>query len=190
MKENLKKIRLTLGYNLNEFAKKLNISINTYMGYEYKAKVYPLDFLNKLVDVFNVNLHYLYTGQGEMFISEINNTLEIINTLELHDNSKFINNVNSFYKRFNKIQKENELNDRSFSKITGISESRIEKLGIGKATPTIEELNAIKQHFDVSIDWLLYGDLPQKNAQSEVAAPTLSIEEINVLKKMAEKFNL
>lgn len=184
LQENLKKIRLTLGYTQKEFSEKLGLPVRTYLGYEYNKREIPHGILNLLIDSFCINLNWLFTGQGSMFISEINNTLE------KHDNSNIVNNFDTFYKRFNKIQKENELNDIAFSKLTGISESRIEKLGIGKATPTIEELNAIKQHFDISIDWLLYGDLPQKNAQSITETPTLSIEEINVLKKMAEKFNL
>lgn len=181
MKENLKKIRLTLGYNQQEMADKLNMPVRTYMGYEYKTKNLPDDFILKLVNILNVNLHYLYTGQGDMFIS----TCE--NTLTKRNNDDIVKNLDTFYKRFNQLQKENDLNDFLLSNLTGITEARIEKLGIGKVTPTFEELNALKSHFDVSIDWLLYGDSPCRNAQN--SDNSLSADEITILKKMAQKFN-
>ncbi len=182
LKENLKKIRLTLGYNQQQMADYLGIPIRTYMGYEYKAKVYPFDFLLKLTNLFNVNLHYVYTGEGAMFISQRENTLH------KQANDDILKNLDTFYKRFNKLQKENELNDYQMAKQTGITESRIEKLGIGKVLPNLDELNALKAHFDVSVDWLLYGSAPCQNTQTY--NESLTPEEISVLKKMAQKFNV
>lgn len=177
LKDNLKQIRLTLGYNQQQMADNLAIPIRTYMGYEYKAKVYPIDFLLKLVNILSVNLHYLYTGEGEMFISNCGNTLK------KQVNEDIVKNLDTFYKRFNKIQKENDLNDYQISKQTGISESRIEKLGLGKVLPTLDELNALKSQFDISIDWLLYGDTPNSKCNNN----ELSAEEISILKKLVQK---
>lgn len=66
--------------------------------------------------------------------------------------------ITGFGKRFNKIQAENDLNDIEMSKLLKISESRVEKLGLGMAVPTLDDLNSIKSNFDVSIDWLLYDE--------------------------------
>lgn len=179
MKENLKNIRTTLGYSQQEMADKLNIPIRTYRSYEYDSKGYPSSFIENLIYIFNVNINFLYTGRGEMFVSEC------FNTRHKQNNDKIAENITTFYRRFNMLQKENDLNDYQFSKEIGISENRIEKLGIGKTSPTIDELVAIKAHFDVSIDWLLFGDTPCQQSQDNNT--TLSLEEINVLKKMAQK---
>ena len=67
----LKNIRLTLGYNQQEIADKLNLNINTYRSYEYQKRDLSNELILKLVDIFNINVHYLYTGQGDMFISTL-----------------------------------------------------------------------------------------------------------------------
>lgn len=182
MKVRLKQIRLTLGYNQQEMAERLDIPTRTYMSYEYVSKGYPNSFIERLIYLFHVNINWLFTGEGEMFVSQTENTLEE------RDNKALLKNTETFHKRFNKLQAENKLNDYEMSKLLDISESRIEKLGIGKAEPTFEELCKIKAHFDVSIDWLLFGDAPYKSAQSEEL--TLSADEIAQLKLLAKKFKV
>ena len=105
------------------------------------------------------------------------------NTMMQQDNTEIIKRTNSFYKRFNTLQAKNELSDYQLSKLTGISESRIERLGIGKTLPTFEELIILKSNFNVSLDWLLFGESssPQLQAQNW----GLTCEEIEILKKMA-----
>lgn len=180
MKDRLKKIRLTLGYNQQTIADKLSIDVRKLRSYEYETKNYPTEFLQSLVDVFNVNINWLLSGQGEMFLPTC------FNTYQKKDNSNIVKNIDTFYKRFNQLQKENDLNDYQLSKETGIAEERIEKLGIGKVQPTLEDLKALKSHFDVSIDWLLFGDTPCQQPQNDNT--TLSPDEISILKKMAQQF--
>lgn len=177
LKDTLKQIRLTLGYNQQQMADKLSIDVRKLRSYEYETKNYPINFLQALIDVFNVNVNWLLTGEGEIFISQCENTLQ------KHANDDILKNLDTFYKRFNKLQKENELNDYQMSKQTGIAESRIEKLGLGKVLPNLDELNALKAHFDVSVDWLLYGDTPNSKCNNN----ELSTEEINILKKIVQK---
>ena len=174
MKDRLKKIRTILGFNQHEFAKKLLIEVNTYKGYEYKTKNLPDLLLINLVKEFNVNLNWLLTGDGEMFISTVTNSLT------QQDNTFTVKYIKTFYKRLNKIQSENNLNDYQFAKLLNISESRLEKLGIGKVFPTLDELNSIKSAFDVSIDWLLYGESTGENSE-------FSPDEVQALKKLAKK---
>ena len=176
MKDRLKQIRIKLGYNQNQMAEGLNVELNTYRGYEYKTKNLPDKILEKLVLVFNVNLNWLFTGVGDMFISQCNNTLERKNNYYL------IKNLKTFYKRFNLLQKENNLNDFQMAKLLDIPESRVEKLGLGMAFPLAEELNNIKLSFDVSLDWLLFGETANETGEN-----SLNNDEIKILKKLAQK---
>lgn len=175
MKDRLKQIRIKLGNNQYQMAESLHVELNTYRGYEYKTKNLPDKVLKTLVTVFNVNLNWLFTGEGDMFMSQCNNTLERKNNFHL------IKNLATFYKRFNLLQKENNLNDFQMAKLLDIPESRIEKLGLGKTLPVFEELNKIKFCFDVSIDWLLFGETPNS------AQPNLNNDEIKILKDLAQK---
>ncbi|MDO5437268.1 MAG: helix-turn-helix transcriptional regulator [bacterium] len=67
MKDRLKQIRLTLGYNQQQFAEKLGVELNTYKGYEYKTKNFPSELLIALANILDVNLNWLLTGKGSMF---------------------------------------------------------------------------------------------------------------------------
>lgn len=102
-------------------ADELDIPLRTYMGYEYKAKIYPTDFLLKLSDILNVNLHYLYTGEGSMFITPG------INQFEECDDNSILENFKSFHERYTKMLADLNTTDYKVSKRTGISESRLEK---------------------------------------------------------------
>ena len=158
------------------------MSPRTLGSYERGESKVPLELLTKLCNKYSLSPEWLALGTGEMFVSQTENTLV------KWDNSAILDNKETFHKRFNKLQAENRLNDLEMSKLLDISESRVEKLGIGKTEPTFEELCKIKSHFDVSIDWLLFGESPYKSAQSE--EPTLSADEIAQLKLLAKKFKV
>jgi transcriptional regulator with XRE-family HTH domain len=65
--QRIKNIRKTLGLNQKDFASPLNIS-STFLSEIENGKYKPgFDFFKNILDHFNVNLHYLLTGQGEMF---------------------------------------------------------------------------------------------------------------------------
>lgn len=179
----------------SDIAKALNTSrsnISHRIKNNSEIKISEVEKIAKFSNIAKVhefmNDYLKYIGQYANDIKEDSIIYNINNSLKLSYNTSFTENLKKFYKRFNQLQKENDLNDYQFSKETGISEARIEKLGIGKVLPTLEELNALKTHFDVSIDWLLYGETPCRNAQSE--NNTLSAKEITILKQMAQKFNV
>lgn len=179
----------------SDIAKALNTSrsnISHRIKNNSEIKISEIEKIAKFSNIAKVhefmNDYLKYIGQYANDIKEDSIIYNINNSLKLSYNTSFTENLKKFYKRFNQLQKENDLNDYQFSKETGISEARIEKLGIGKVLPTLEELNALKTHFDVSIDWLLYGETPCRNAQSE--NNTLSAQEITILKQMAQKFNV
>lgn len=179
----------------SDIAKALNTSrsnISHRIKNNSEIKISEVEKIAKFSNIAKVhefmNDYLKYIGQYANDIKEDSIIYNINNSLKLSYNTSFTENLKKFYKRFNQLQKENDLNDYQFSKETGIPEARIEKLGIGKVLPTLEELNTLKTHFDVSIDWLLYGETPCRNAQSE--NNTLSAQEITILKQMAQKFNV
>jgi len=66
--ERLKKLRKELRLSQNEFAEKLKIPQTTYSNYENEIARTPPEVLQSITDVFHVNLHWLLTGEGEMFL--------------------------------------------------------------------------------------------------------------------------
>lgn len=68
MKNRFKNLFKELKLNQQEAADKLSIDVRKLRSYMYETKNFPVDFLQSLVYVFNVNINWLLTGQGEMFI--------------------------------------------------------------------------------------------------------------------------
>ena len=90
--ERLKIIRKKLGYKSREkFANRLNIPFTTLRAYEQGTiENIPHSFLLMLLDNFDVNINWLMTGKGEMFIKPItSNTQEV-------DNNSGINAFNNY----------------------------------------------------------------------------------------------
>ena len=68
MHERLKAIRKTLGLKQGKFAEQLGIAQTYLSDIEHGRKGFPATLLMAL-DKENVNLHWLLTGEGEMFYS-------------------------------------------------------------------------------------------------------------------------
>lgn len=64
----------------------------------------------------------------------------------------------NFGKRLYKIQEKNNLTDRQMAKLLGIYEDEYLDLAYGDKEPNLRILNNIKSHFQISIDYLLYGE--------------------------------
>lgn len=64
----------------------------------------------------------------------------------------------NFGKRLYKIQEKNDLSDRQMAKLLGIYEDEYVDLAYGDKEPNLRILNNIKSNFQVSIDYLLYGE--------------------------------
>lgn len=69
LSKNLKKVREFLKLSQNALAQQLNIAPAQYNTYERGTRKPSAEFFEKLVNVFNVNLNYLFTGQGDICIS-------------------------------------------------------------------------------------------------------------------------
>ncbi|MBE7413638.1 MAG: helix-turn-helix domain containing protein [Leptospiraceae bacterium] len=80
MKDRLKKIILSIGITQSEFAQKLCINISTMSelltGERYKRL--PDRSLIVLNKNYNVNLNWLLTGEGEMFLSSTCPTAQVL----------------------------------------------------------------------------------------------------------------
>ncbi|MDQ1351686.1 MAG: hypothetical protein QG657_1991 [Acidobacteriota bacterium] len=69
--QRVKEIRKTLRLSQKEFAESLGIS-GTFVSEVESGKYKPCyDFFYNMMEHFNVNLHYLLSGQGEMFIRDM-----------------------------------------------------------------------------------------------------------------------
>lgn len=67
----VKTIRKTLGLSQKEFAESLGIS-GTFISEVESGKYKPCyDFFYNMMVQFNVNLHFLLSGEGEMFIRDM-----------------------------------------------------------------------------------------------------------------------
>lgn len=175
----LKKIRLTLGYNQQEMADKLIINVNTYRGYEYQKRDLPPDFVLQLANILNVNLHFLYTGHGPMFIEPITAAFEEC------DDADILKNFKDLHKRYTKMVAELNTTDYFVSKKTGISESRLEKIGLGDSDITMEEFIKLRSKYAFDANMFLYNKSVSTNCAER--EEEFSAEELAVLKKLAKK---
>lgn len=85
-------------------------------------------------------------------VTILNNTLALKNDAEVQDKFK------KFGERLTKIQEKTGISDKDFAEILKLFHYEFSAVKSGSFAPDIKILNLIKQHFSVSIDWLLYGD--------------------------------
>ncbi|SMO74869.1 Helix-turn-helix [Balnearium lithotrophicum] len=71
--ERLKYLRKSLGLTQEELAQKLGISMMTLRRYESNKSQPDAEVLTKLLKLFHVNLNWLLTGKGNMFINNEHN---------------------------------------------------------------------------------------------------------------------
>jgi len=66
---NLKSARNKLGLSQNDLAKSLGVHVVQYGNYERGINKPSCDILEKLASIHNININYLLTGKGAMFIT-------------------------------------------------------------------------------------------------------------------------
>mgnify|MGYP001595998996 FL=1 len=75
MHSRLKKIRVALGFTQREWASKLNISeVVSVSRWENGTRQPNYTILSILANTYNINLHWLLTGHGEMFQKDAGHT--------------------------------------------------------------------------------------------------------------------
>ena len=67
----LRELRRYLKLTQNEFSEKICITQATLCGYEKKKRVPDGEILSNIANVYNVNINWLLTGEGAMFLSDV-----------------------------------------------------------------------------------------------------------------------
>jgi len=68
--ERLKDFRRSLGLTLEKFAKTIGVSKATVINYEKNETVPDISTVGKMVSEFGLNVHWLITGESEMFLEK------------------------------------------------------------------------------------------------------------------------
>ncbi len=152
IKNRLIEVRNHFGESVYSFAKKLSIPQPTLQRYEREERKIANKLLLSLVNTFNVNINWLLTGKGTMFIKDDNNSFS------RHNDENVQYRLSNAGKRLVHIQEKNNFLDREMAKLLKISEKEYLKLVTGELNFNIYIINNIKQNFIVDIDWLLYGE--------------------------------
>ncbi len=136
---------LTKRNNLSntEIGKAINVERQAMSGRAERNSKFKPDEIKKIEQAFDVQLDS---------ISIISNSGERISDDTVKDRTE------NFGKRLFKIQEKNDLTDRQMAKLLGIYEDEYVDLAYGGKEPNLRILNNIKSHFQVSIDYLLFGE--------------------------------
>ena len=67
--ERLKQFRKSIGLSVPKLAERINIPARTIVSYE-SGRDPSIEMLAQLCKVYNVNLNWFVTGEGEMFIKQ------------------------------------------------------------------------------------------------------------------------
>lgn len=140
-----KLICLTKRNNISQqdIANALNMDRAAMHGRASRNSKFKPDEIKKIEQAFNIELNS---------ISITNNSGEKIS------DDKVSERTENFGKRLYKIQEKNGLSDRQMAKLLGIYEDEYVDLAYGNKEPNLRILNNIKSNFQVSIDYLLYGE--------------------------------
>ncbi len=75
----IEKVRTHLGLNQVSFAKRLGTSQGVISNYEKGARAPSIKFLKNLREIFQVNINWLLTGEGPMFLEEREGRGKVVN---------------------------------------------------------------------------------------------------------------
>lgn len=123
----IKELRVILNLKQTEFAEALNIT-QAYLSMleSGERSTFSIEILLKLVEKYNVNINWLLTGEGKVFLNDYN---ELENELKKIDAE---------------IQNEN-------NKIIGINQELREEIK-GIPQDTIKEINELRNQVNILID--------------------------------------
>ena len=144
----LKEIRELFKKSKAAFAKMLDIPQPTYLRYETGTQKLSTKLIKSLIFKCNVDIHWFFTGKGEMFIKKYTfkpKKSKNINIYCINEKIKFL------------IEK-NKINKTSFANIVKLKKDRLNAILKNRTIPTIKELYQIGENFDISFDWLVNGD--------------------------------
>ena len=136
--------------NATAFAKSLGLNQPTYARYENGDRKFPLEIIEKIINLYNVNAHWIFTGKGNIFITTLSRKTPD------NDAAYWLHN---WGERLLAIQKFFGYSDEKMAEILGITKIRYIDLITKSPFPKEKELNAFKDNFQgVTVDELLYND--------------------------------
>ena len=150
--QNLTTVRKQINSNAAAFSKEVGIPYTTFIKYERGERKPSFELLEYLASVYNVNLNYILSGQGQMFIKPDENTGERQNDTTVYER------LRKFGDRLTELQDKHEYLDKDMAKLLKISEEEYIELKLGDIEPDLNILNRLKQCFKISVDALLYGE--------------------------------
>lgn len=74
--QKIKEIRKNLGLSVPKLAERINIPARTIVSYE-SGRTPSLEFLTQLCNVCNINANWFISGNGDMFIDNIPDNIDI-----------------------------------------------------------------------------------------------------------------
>jgi bacteriophage CI repressor helix-turn-helix domain len=128
-------IRKSFGLNQSDFAANLEINRTTLASYEKGISSPSVTFLLKIKEVYKININWLLTGEGEMFIAQGNNTPSIESILQADNNGAddLADEIRQTRRKMGKTQKE-------IAALLGIPQTTWSNYEIGKAKPPLKIL--------------------------------------------------
>lgn len=176
-KNHLKEIREFWKLTTSSFAERYGYNQPTYYRYEKGTNQIP-DRLIQNLALEGVNLHYLFTGEGPMFLPQ--------KSEKQQKYEQAFKERKTFGKRLNYYQAEENLMDDEIAKIIDTSESRVEELGLDKSEPTLAELRALKSYSGIPIDLWVDGELTGDSGTVTQMLPPEEQKMLEFLKKAKE----
>lgn len=144
----LKEVRELFKKSQAGFAKMLDIPQPTYLRYESGVQKFSSKLIESLILKFNLNINWLFTGEGSMFVKNHSGKLQKPPRANLY----CINEKIKF------LIKKNKINKTMFTNIVKLEKDRVNAILKNKSLPTVEELFKISENFDISFDWLFKDD--------------------------------
>lgn len=126
-------------------------------------KVRQIDIANAL-NTSKSNISQKFINNSEVSVSELLKVQDyfgvkiFVKIDELANCDSTLAGFKTFSERLNYLMAENNLTVDKLAKDLGVSESLIEKLGLGKAEPDLKILQKLKAYFKVTIDSLVDGN--------------------------------
>ena len=139
-------MRKSITSNASAFARSLDILYPVYARYEKGERKPAFEILEKMARVHNINLNWLLTGEGEMFLAQP--------TLKVRDEDKKIT-LRNFGGKINKLQTENDLSLSEAAEILEISEDDFVDYCLNRKKPDINIILKIIEKFDVNFEWFV-----------------------------------
>lgn len=178
-------VRKAYGKSGYGFAKLLNIPQPSYLRYETGEQKPSAKLLIALNRYCNVNINWILTGQGEKFLT--NNSIKH-EALVKSQNNDLMNNLNNWMSRLDVILNENSISLEDFALLTNIPKKRFDNFKANNEVLTMDELTHIKSNFNISTDWLLFGE-GCESEEANTSDSLLTEDELKAFKCIINKLN-